>query len=341
MTDQKIESGAIVTFAPARRAGSHVLISMEAYSGNGKTYSAILLGRGLVGPQGKLALLDTETGRGKTYANLAGGYDYAELTPPFSPERYIAAIRVAESAGYECLIIDSGSHEWEGIGGLIEIADGGTTKKGDPLSGLAKWAAPKARHKKFMQTLLTTRMHIIICLRSKEKLIQRKGTNGKDEIVSAGWFPVQDKYFPYEMTVRLFFPEGPRKGVPELSKCPADLLGAFPADRQITTQTGEAIAEWVRGGEPVDGDLIELKREAEEAAEGGSDVLGAFWQRLTPDQRNRIKPFGPNLRSIADTADRDAAEQEESSPAEFGRALSNANQFTTDTPSAPSTSNEF
>jgi hypothetical protein len=49
---------------------------------------------------------------------------------------------------------------------------------------LAKWAKPKARHKRFVQVMLTTRMHIILCLRAKEKLVQRKDANGRDEIVS-------------------------------------------------------------------------------------------------------------------------------------------------------------
>lgn len=308
------DTGSIVTFARAQREGSHVLISMEGQSGSGKTYSAILLARGLVGPQGRVGLLDTETGRGKIYADLAGGYEYGELTPPFTPERYLAAITAGEAAKLDCLIIDSGSHEWEGLGGLLEIAESGRTSSGKATSGLQKWAKPKARHKKFMQTLLTTRMHIIVCLRVKEKLIQRKDAQGKEEIFSGGWFPVQDKYFGYEMTVRLFFPDG-SKGVPTLAKCPADLLGAFPEGSPVSVDTGARIAEWVHGGTPVDGELVALKREAEEAAEGGGKVLDAFLLRLKPSQKAKLKPFGANLRSIANTADleeqNDGAQDEE------------------------------
>lgn len=297
----------IVTFERARREGSHILASMEATSGRGKTLSALLLGRGLVGPDGKLGLLDTETGRGKIYADtIPGGYEYGELTPPYSPERYVAAIKAAEAAGLQCLIIDSCSHEWEGIGGVGEIAEGGKNSSGGDLKGLAKWAKPKARHKRFVQTLLTTRMHIIVCLRAKEKLLQ-EGNN----IVSGGWVPVQEKFFGYEMTVRLFFPEKARPGVPELVKCPADLLGAFPDGQQVSVETGKRIAEWVHGGVPVDEALANLKREAEEAAEGGGEVLKAFWGRLTKAQQNTLKPYGANLRSIADTADQEAAAAQE------------------------------
>jgi hypothetical protein len=291
----------------------------------------------LIGPSGKLGLLDTETGRGKIYANEDQGYEYGELTPPFTPERYIAGIKAAEAAGLQCLIIDSASHEWEGIGGLIEIADAGKTKSGKPLEGLSKWAKPKARHKRFVQTLLTTRMHIIICLRVKEKLIQRKGEDGRDEIVSGGWFPVQDKYFGYEMTVRLFFPDGGKKGVPTLAKCPQDLLGAFPDGAQVSIDTGARIAEWVHGGVPVDAEFVTLKRDAEEAAEGGAVVLSTYWKRLSPAQRAKIKAIGPNLRSIADQTDRDAVAEAE---AESG-TTDHVPSFTNTNGKAPAAADEF
>lgn len=299
-------SGPLIVFERAKREGSHVLTSIVAQSGAGKTYSAILLGRGLVGENGKLGLLDTETGRGKIYANLAGGYHYAALTPPFTPERYIASIKCAESQGIECLIIDSASHEWEGIGGVTEIADANS------LKGLAKWANPKARHKRFMHTLLTTRMHLIICLRAKEKLVQRKGENGKDEIASEGFVPIQDKNFIFETTVQLYLPNDGPKGVARLDKCPGDLLGAFPEGQPITVETGRLIAEWVKGGEPVNQALQDLKTEAEEAADGGRDTFGKFWKRINPAQRRLLTPYLPNLESKCNAADEEAkrAEQE-------------------------------
>jgi hypothetical protein len=300
----EFDNGPIVSFSRAQREGSHCLISMEGSSGDGKTYSAILLMRGLVGTGGKFGLLDTETGRGKIYADLAGGYEYGELTPPFTPERYIEAIKIAEAAGLSGLIIDSASHEWEGIGGIGEIAEANN------LKGLNKWARPKARHKKFVQTLLTTRMHIIVCLRAKEKMLQGKDdATGKETIVSGGWVPIQEKGFGFEMTVRLFFPGTGKKGVPELRKCPQDLLGAFPEGMQVSVETGERIAEWVHGGVPVDGEAMVLKRDAQEAAEGGETVLDAFILRLTKSQKTKLAPFGANLRSIAVQADKDAAEE--------------------------------
>lgn len=302
----------LITFTKAQRLGSHVIIAMVGGSDAGKTLSAILLGRGLVGPQGRLALIDTETGRGRIYAKVTD-YDYGELTPPFTPERYIEAITDAENAGYGALIIDSASHEWSQEGGTLDIAEAGKTADGKPLKGLVKWAAPKARHGKFIRKILTSRIHLILCLRAKEKMAQ-KGS----EIVSEGWVSVQDKNFIYETTIQLFFDnrDKPNRGVPRIEKCPGDLMAAFPEGQKISIDTGRRIAEWVAGGVPVDAEAQKLKAEAEEAAEGGTAVLEAMWNRLTKDQKRKLSPHMENCKSIARTADEESKPVDEREPGE-------------------------
>lgn len=294
----------IVNITRAVRKGAHVLIALYGESGSGKTYSAIKIARGLVGPKGKVGMLDTETGRGLIYANEEGGYDHADLTPPFTPERYIESIKEFESAGYDVLIIDSASHEWEGIGGVIETADA------NGKQGLVKWAQPKARHKKFVQVLLSTRMHLIICLRAKEKLVQT-GSGPSAKIVSEGFVSVQDKRFIFETTVQLFMHNKPtERGRYTIEKCPQDLLGAFPESQKITVATGARIAEWVNGGAPVDYGLEGVKRAGEEAAEKGTEAFRAWWNSHdAAAHRDRLRPFLDNFRSIAQAADDEAAAQ--------------------------------
>lgn len=320
----------LVTFKRAERKGSHVIITAYGPSNCGKTYSLIRLGRGLVGPQGRLGLLDTENGRGLIYAKLAGGYDYAELTKPFTPERYIECINDAEEAGLEALIIDSGSHEWEGFGGILEIAGPGE-------GGLRKWAVPKARHKKYVRRLLDSHMHLLISLRAKEKMIQVPDPDrlGKDMIVSAGYVPIQDKTFVSETTVELFIPPlpGNRGAPPVIKKCPEDLLGAFADGAPINEKTGEAIAEWVAGGVPIDRAFEDLKIRAADSAGSGAEELRKFWRCLSKSERDRLAPETNNLRSIAESADREredrAKEEEEETHASF-RSLGKGDAATTD-----------
>lgn len=296
----------IINITRAVRKGSHVLIALYGESGSGKTYSGLLLARGIAGSKGRVVMIDTETGRGLVYADeIAGGYEYGELTPPFTPERYIEAISEAEKAGADVLVLDSASHEWEGIGGVIEMADEGKSNEGKPLQGLIKWAKPKARHKKFVQALLATRMHIIVCLRAKEKMIQKVGSK---EIVSGGFVSVQDKRFIFETTVQLFMHNGNgKRGSYTIEKCPQGLLGAFSEGQKITLDTGKHIAEWVGGAQPVDHAFEALKRAGEAAAEQGTEAFTSWWNGASvKPHRTALRNHLDNFKSIATAADNDA-----------------------------------
>lgn len=302
----------VITLEPIRREGSHMLMAFIGLSGSGKTLSAIKVARGLVKDPKKIALIDTETGRGKIYAEDAPGIQYAAFAPPFTPERYIEVIKQCEAAGIEACIIDSGSHEWEGIGGMIEIADGQTSAKGYELKGLVKWSKPKARHKKFINAMLNSQMHILICLRAKEKLAQKKVPDGKggfkEEIVSEGFVPIQEKDFKFDMIVQVHCYEHEVNGRAEggffkLDKCPGKLAHAFPMGKQLSEDTGRAIAAWIAGGASVDKDLEALKANAEETANEGIEKLKTWHEALTKDQKIKLMPFMENFKSIAVAAD--------------------------------------
>ncbi|MBP2290763.1 AAA family ATPase [Azospirillum rugosum] len=289
----------IIDIKPARREGSHVLVSFTGPSGSGKTMTAIKVARGLIGLQGRLGFLDTETGRGRLYSDLTA-YDYGELTPPFSPTRFIGAIDDFEAHGVDALILDSASHEWEGVGGVQEMAEA-TGKQ-----GLLKWQQPKAAHKRFVNRLLTSRMHIFICLRAREKMIQAKDERGRDQIVSDGYHEIQEKNFIYEMTASVLLLPGGRKLV---TKCPAALQAAFgPVGQEsvgyLDEGTGRMLGEWVKGGDPVDQAFEAMKRTATKMAETGVEGFREWWKRLPPTDRDRLKPQLANLQSIAEEADR-------------------------------------
>jgi KaiC/GvpD/RAD55 family RecA-like ATPase len=103
-------------------------LAIAGPSGSGKTYSALLIARGLVGPEGRIAVIDTERGSASLYADLTP-FDVAELAPPFTPERYVEAIRAAEKAGYDAIVIDSLSHAWAGPGGILDLHDAAAAKE--------------------------------------------------------------------------------------------------------------------------------------------------------------------------------------------------------------------
>ena len=103
----------------ANRQRVKIRMALQGPSGSGKTFSSLLLAFGLCGDWSKIAVIDSENHSSSLYADL-GGYKVLNLEAPFTPERYVEAIKACELASMEVIIIDSISHEWEGIGGILE-----------------------------------------------------------------------------------------------------------------------------------------------------------------------------------------------------------------------------
>lgn len=285
---------------PAVRKGTPALIAISGPSGSGKTFSAILVARGLVGPKGKIIVVDTENKRAEFYADLAGGWNHLDFQPPFSPARYREAMTAAENASATAIIIDSTSHVWEGEGGVLDMADRNN------YTGLLKWQAPKMEYKRMLNALLRAPVHVIFCLREKEKVKQVRNQKGETEIISDGQTPICEKGFIYEMTVWVQLNE---KHEPAHVKCPEDLLPALPLGKMLSVETGENIAEWVGGGAPVDAEVEHLQRIAREVATLGTGQAKKHWESLTGAQRKMLLPIRDELKATAAQADQDAQEK--------------------------------
>jgi len=59
-----------ISFRPAIKSSAKLLVGIYSESGCGKTYSALLLARGFVGDNGKIAMIETESGRGEAYESI-------------------------------------------------------------------------------------------------------------------------------------------------------------------------------------------------------------------------------------------------------------------------------
>ena len=230
---------------PATRVGINPLIVAYSESGCGKTYSALLLARGMAEQSGKIVVADSESGRASLYADvLPGGFDTFDLCSPFSPDRYIAAVDAIEASGAVVGIIDSGSHEWEGPGGVLDMA--GEIEEKSGKSGLHCWKKPKFEHAKFVQRLLRVKIPIIVCLRAKYKSRQLK-ENGKTVIVKdETTSPIQAEDFIFEATCHF---EILQNHSIILTKCShPSLRDCFPKDKTtpITEDHGRMLAAWCR-----------------------------------------------------------------------------------------------
>lgn len=237
---------------PASRQNFKPLIGLFSKSGHGKTYSALLLARGMVGPAGKIGMIDTEQGRGSAYAPTAketlpmGEYFTVELTPPFSPEAYISCIEVLESQGCNIGIIDSISHLWEGPGGVLDMAMTNEEKSGK--AGLHNWRKPKFEYSLFLLKMIRSKIPFICCLRGKQKSHQGKDDRGKTVIVKDDFIsPIGHEDFLFEMTTygEIFEGHKYRNIKPVLPS----LLACLPDDAPIEIRHGVQIAAWCAGAQ--------------------------------------------------------------------------------------------
>jgi len=255
------------TFRPATRENIGLLIGLAGPSGSGKTYTAMRLAKGLAGDK-PFAIIDTEAGRAKHYADLFR-FDHCDLMAPFRPMAYEEAIRAAEGAGYPVIVVDSTSHEHAGEGGLNEWHDEILTERvkrakdsGDARPewqlresyNMLSWIDPKTAHRKMISRLLQVRAHVILCFRAEEKIELKKGANNKTEIVPKqtlagfkGWIPICEKNLPFELTASfILLPDNPGRPVP--IKLQKQHRPFFPEDQPIDEEAGRQLAEWARGG---------------------------------------------------------------------------------------------
>lgn len=169
----------------AVREQVYAKIALMGCSGSGKSYSALRLSKGMaealskeLGRPAKILMANTEGSRGVYYANEFD-YDICDIEAPYSPETYIELINDAVEAGYDILILDSASPEWDGKGGCLELHA--------MLGGRQQdWKDISPRHNKFLDAILMSPVHIIATLKGKDAYEIDKDANGKVSVKKLG-----------------------------------------------------------------------------------------------------------------------------------------------------------
>lgn len=289
----------ILNIAPVVRGQSKVILGIAGISGSGKTLTALYIARGLVSHAGEIGFLCSESGRGRLYDNaLDGKFLIADLLPPFSPARYRQAIKEFQDAGVKVLIIDSVSHEWEGEGGCDDIAN-------QKVGKMANWIGAKREHKAFMNTLLQAKMHIICCIRAREKT----DFNDPNKPVSLGIQPICEKNFMFELTASMLMEnEGKNQ---RFLKMPNFLRKAFgDGNGYIGEAAGRAMLNWIEQGESEDPEITRIKSEMLMACEQGLAAIVAIWNNLTPQQKTSLEAHKNICKESAQEYERQRKEEE-------------------------------
>jgi hypothetical protein len=222
------------SFSKAERKKAKLKLNLNGPSGSGKTYSALVMASSL---GKKIAVIDTENESASLYANEFC-FDTLPLRPPYNPERFVGAIATAYNMGYEILIIDSVSHEWIGTGGCLEINDEAAKRfKGNTWSA---WSETTPKHRKFIDAILQTDMHIITTTRAKtETAVGEKG-----KIIKLGMKAEQRDGYEYELTVSLDLLHENKLAIPT-----KDRTRLFdPNGEVITAEIGLKLLAWLNDG---------------------------------------------------------------------------------------------
>lgn len=190
------------SFVKARRTEARARIGISGPSGSGKTMGALIMALGLTGDAEKIAVIDTENGSASLYDDVPaklgfkGTFFTSTMRPPYTVEKAQALLKEAEGAGFECIILDSITHYWDGEGGLLDRKDRVQSK-----DSYTAWRTITPLHDRFVGSMLHSPAHIIATMRTKTAYDLEKGADGKIKPVKIGLKPVVREGLDYEFTV--------------------------------------------------------------------------------------------------------------------------------------------
>lgn len=230
----------------AIREKIYVKVALMAPSGGGKTYGSLRLATGMAqeieketGKKAKILLANTEQKRGYYYANEFD-YDIVDIDAPHEPEKYVDLIDFAVQEGYDILIIDSSSHEWEGKGGCLDLQQkaGGTYQA---------WGKVTPRHNKFINAIADSPIHIIATMRGKDQYEMTKDDKtGKATVQKLGVGAKQRDGFEYEFTCTFLIDQ--KTNTAEVQKDNTHIFESQGATL-LTEGHGAKLIQWANDGE--------------------------------------------------------------------------------------------
>lgn len=337
-----------VRFIPVSEINTPLTISvgLSGGSGTGKTYSALRMARGIAEQITRkkgspIGVVDTEGCRALHYKNAfpemvhfdMQSHDAEGRRIGFPPERWIEVIDAAEEAGIVALVVDSFSHSWEGLDGVLELQafelerlvqeaqkraeKWGDNREIDPqrFSQLA-WAAIKPRYRRLIDRIIRAKLHMIICTRAKP-VMQAKGKNAratKTRMANVPWDPATDADLMFELSAMVIL-DPASKGCPVHQVKVADAFKSILDPRQpMTEETGRLMARWAMGDD--EGNRQKRILDAARAvARRGGPAFAEWWNSEEgKSSRATVRPILGELQEIAAAADEDARAMDSDDP---------------------------
>jgi len=266
----------------SERKQAKIKLALQGSAGSGKTYSSLLLAKGLTGGDfTKIAIIDTENKSADLYAHL-GSYNVVSMDTPYSPERYIEAIELCEKAGMEVIVLDSISHCWDF---LLEA------HSNMPGNSFANWAKITPRQNAFINKILSSDAHVISTMRVKQDYVLSQ-KNGKMVPEKVGLKEIQRNDVSYEFTIVFDIDTA------HSAKATKDRTGLFvnSPEFKISPSTGKKIKDWC--GQTHWRRIEEIQKEIEKCT--GIEGLRFIYSKY-PELQDEIKPLIMERKKILET----------------------------------------
>lgn len=195
-----------LTIQRAQKAQTPLTVCVTGQSGGGKSYTSLLLAAGMAGtdvrPDGtpKILAVDTENGSMSLYGQGTDGawpvvpFDTVVIRPEYTVAKYIEAYRMAIDGGYSVVILDSLTHAWQGVGGILDQKGKLDARGGNQYTN---WRAVDPDFNRFRDMILNTSIDLIATMRSKmDYTVDERGKPTK-----IGLAPVMRDGMEYEFSV--------------------------------------------------------------------------------------------------------------------------------------------
>ena len=248
-----------IEFVPATKDSAKARIVLDGPSGSGKTYTALAIACHLAHLDGGVpAVIDTEHGSASKYLGLNGWKFDRYNAQTYSPESLTEALGVASGKGYPVVVIDSWSHYWNGVDGMLEQVDRKTAASRSNSSYSSGWKDMAPVERRMVEAIVAYPGHVIATLRVRTEYAMEKDERGKTKPVKIGMKPQQRENFEYEFDVAASL---------DLENTLTVTKTRVPMLRQAVIpepgiELATTIADWLAEGEEVRGPLAYRDRKS-------------------------------------------------------------------------------